>query len=442
MAVRLIVWVLMVFLARPALAETTIGQRIDDAAAAIEADVIRWRRDIHQHPELANREVRTAALVAKHLQALGLEVRTGVAGTGVVAVLRGGKPGPVLALRADMDALPVEERTGLAFASTARAEYEGRDVPVMHACGHDAHVAILMGAASVLSGLRRELPGTVKFVFQPAEEGAPRGEEGGAAVMIREGVLEDPDVEAIFGLHVGQQGPAGTVSWRARGAMASAQRFDIVITGVQTHGARPWDGVDPIVVGAQIVTALQTIVSREVDITAAPAVVTVGTFDAGVRNNIVPDQARLSGTIRTFDPGTLRVVHHRMREVVTGIARSMGATATLEIEPGVPVTWNDPDLAEHMLPTVQRVFGAGRVHAAPLNTGAEDFAHYQREIPGFFFFVGARPAAIAAQNAVPNHSPLFDIDEGALRPAVMLMSHLAVDYLASPLRADGTGTSP
>jgi amidohydrolase len=414
----------------PVEARDALYSRIEGGAARVEPDVIGWRRDIHQHPELANRETRTAKLVADHLRALGLRVTTGVARTGVVAVLDGAKPGPVIALRADMDALPVAERTGLSFASQVRSEYEGRDVPVMHACGHDAHVAILLGTASVLTSLRQELAGTVKFIFQPAEEGAPRGEEGGAALMIREGVLRDPDVEAIFGLHVGQQGPAGTATWRARGAMASAQRFDITITGKQTHGARPWEGVDPIVVGAQIVTALQTIVSRGVDITSAPAVVTVGTFESGVRNNIIPDEAVLSGTIRTFDPEVQGRIHHRMREMITGIARSMGAQAGLEIEKGVPVTWNDVELVQRMLPTLQRAYGPARVFPAPMNTGAEDFAHYQQEIPGFFFFIGARPASTPPQNAVPNHSPFFDVDETALRPAVVAMSQLAVDYLA------------
>lgn len=422
-------FVTAMFIAPPALARETLYSQIESAAARVEPAVIGWRRDIHQYPELANRETRTAALVAEHLRTLGLEVTTGIARTGVVAVLEGAKPGPAVALRADMDALPVAERTGLPFASKVRSEYEGQDVPVMHACGHDAHVAILLGAASVLASLRQEIAGTVKFIFQPAEEGAPRGEEGGAALMIREGVLRDPDVEAIFGLHVGQQGPAGTATWRERGTMASAQRFDITITGKQTHGARPWEGVDPIVVGAQIVTALQSIVSRSVDITSAPAVVSVGTFNSGVRNNIISDEAVLSGTIRTFDPEVQGRVHHRMRAIVSGIAGSMGAEAKLEIERGVPVTWNDVDLVQRMLPTLKRVYGPSRIFPAPMTTGAEDFAHYQQEIPGFFFFIGARPAAVPPEAAVPNHSPFFDIDEAALRPAVIAMSQLAVDYL-------------
>jgi len=423
-------FVMAMLFAPPALAREKLYSQIESAAARVEPAVIAWRRDIHEHPELANRETRTAALVAEHLRKLGLKVTTGIARTGVIGVLEGAKPGAVVALRADMDALPVAERTGLPFASTVRSEYEGRDVPVMHACGHDAHVAILLGAATVLASLRQEFSGTVKFIFQPAEEGAPRGEEGGAELMIREGVLRDPDVEAIFGLHVGQQGLAGTATWRERGAMASAQRFDITITGKQTHGARPWEGVDPIVVGAQIVTALQSIVSRNVDITSAPAVVTVGSFNSGVRNNIVPDEAVLSGTIRTFDPQVQGRVHQRMRAIVSGIASSMGAEAKIEIERGVPVTWNDVDLVRRMLPTLKSVYGASRVFPAPVSTGAEDFAHYQQEIPGFFFFVGARPASVPPEGAVPNHSPFFDIDEAALRPGVIAMSQLAVDYLA------------
>ncbi|MCZ6658677.1 MAG: amidohydrolase, partial [Gammaproteobacteria bacterium] len=274
---------------------------IDRAASAMEAQVIAWRRDIHEHPELSNREVRTAKLIARHLRSLGLDVTTGIAHTGVVGVLKGARPGPVVALRADMDGLPVVEQTGLPYASIQRSSYEGQDVGVMHACGHDNHVAILMGAASVLSEIREQLPGTVKFVFQPAEEGAPKGEEGGAALMVREGVLKRPDVDAIFGLHISQGGIAGTANYRPQGALASAQRFDIRVTGRQTHGARPWAGVDPIIVGAHIITALQTIVSRQVDITKAPAVVTVATFSGGVRNNIVPETASMSGTIRTYD---------------------------------------------------------------------------------------------------------------------------------------------
>jgi amidohydrolase len=406
-----------------------LGERIAAEASALEAQVVAWRRDIHQHPELSNREVRTAALVAEHLRGLGMEVTTGVAHTGVVGVLRGGKPGAVVALRADMDALPVEERTGLPYASTVRDTYNGQDVGVMHACGHDNHVAILMGAAQVLAGLRDEWPGTIKFIFQPAEEGPPRGEDGGADMMIREGVLKNPDVDAIFGLHISQGDVVGQASYRARGAMASAQSFEIRIQGRQTHGAQPWAGVDPIVVGAHVVTALQTIVSRQLEITRAPAVVTIGTFQAGVRSNIIPDSAVLSGTIRSFDPDMRLDIHDKVRRIATSVAESMGATAEVEIDPGVPVTYNDVELTEAMLPTLQDVYGPGKVRQGEPITGAEDFSFFQEQVPGLFFFIGGRPADVPAEQAIPNHSPLFYVDEGALVPGVQAMSRLALDYL-------------
>ena len=414
----------------------SVHELIDQHAGEIEAQVIAWRRDIHEHPELSNREVRTAALVADHLRKLGLEVTTGVAHTGVVGLLRGTRAGAgagrVVALRADMDALPVTERTGLAYASTARSEYEGTEVGVMHACGHDNHVAILMGVASVLSRLRPQIQGSVKFIFQPAEEGAPKGEQGGAAMMIEEGVLANPSVDAIFGLHISQGSATGEVALRRRGTMASAQRFDVEIKGRQTHAARPWAGVDPIAIGAQIVTALQTIVSRNVDITSTPAVVTVGTFHAGIRNNIVPDTASLSGTIRTFDPAVRADIHKRITALVEKIATAMGGSAAVVIDPGVPVTFNDEALFDASLPTLQRVYGADKVSASPLITGAEDFSFFQEQVPGFFFFIGARPPAVPLSEAIPNHSPLFYVDEAALLPGVKAMASLALDYLRKP----------
>ena len=406
-----------------------LHKSIDKAAQRLEAQVIAWRRDIHEHPELSNREFRTAKLVAAHLQKLGMEVTTEVAHTGVVGVLRGGKPGKVVALRADMDGLPVVERTNLPYASKARDTYQGNEVGVMHACGHDNHVAILMGAAEVLAGMQAELPGTVKFIFQPAEEGAPKGEDGGASMMVAEGVLKNPDVDAVFGLHISQGDPTGRVSYRPRGMMASAQRFDIEITGRQTHAARPWAGVDPILVGAEIVTALQSIVSRNVDVTSSPAVVSVGQFVAGVRNNIVPDSAFLSGTIRTFDPEVRADIHRRITKLSEQIADAMDAKAVVTIDPGVPVTFNDEDLTAASLPTLHRVYGTSNVGVAPRITGAEDFSFYQEEVPGFFFFIGARPPGVAAADAVPNHSPLFYVDEDALLPGVKAMAGLAVDYL-------------
>jgi amidohydrolase len=407
----------------------SLNEAIADQVDAVTERVVAWRRDIHAHPELSNREFRTSALVAEHLRSLGIDVQTGVAHTGVIGVLKGGKPGPVIALRADMDGLPVTEKTGLPYASTVRGEYQGREVGVMHACGHDNHVAILMGAAEVLASVKEDLPGTVKFLFQPAEEGPPKGENGGAKMMIAEGALQNPAVDAVIGLHISQGEEVGRASVRALGLMASAQRFDVEIMGSQTHGARPWAGVDPIVVGAQIVNGLQTIVSRQVDITQHPVVVTVGQFEAGVRNNIVPETARLSGTIRTFDPDVRGQVHEKIRRVVTQVAESQGATATIDIDPGVPVTFNDAALTSQLSPTLEAIYGAERVSEPARITGAEDFSFFQEQVPGFFFFIGGRPADLPASKAIPNHSPYFYVDEGALPLGVHAMSRLASDYL-------------
>ncbi len=413
------------------LASAQLDDLIASRAAAIEDKVIAWRRDIHEHPELSNREFRTAELVAAHLQSLGIAVETEVAYTGVVGTLVGGQPGPVVALRADMDALPVVEQTDYPFRSEVRTTYNGLDVGVMHACGHDTHVAILMGAAEVLASMREQIPGTIKFIFQPAEEGAPPEEGGGADMMIDEGVLTDPDVEAIFGLHVSQGWAVGEVGFRPLGMMASAERFDVIVKGSQTHAARPWQGVDPIVVSSQIVMGLQTIISRQTDITQAPAVITVGTFHGGVRNNIIPDDTTLTGTIRTFDPDMRDIIHERMRRTVTNIANSAGASAELIIYPGVPVTFNDAELTARMRPTLERLYGDANVIEAPLITGAEDFSFYQEEVPGFFFFIGGRPVNVPASEAIPNHSPRFYVDEDALLPGVRAMTTLAMDYLGA-----------
>lgn len=388
----LVLAALLLTLPAPAAAQTSDQLRadIDRRAAEILPRVIAWRRDIHQHPELSNREVRTAKLVADHLRELGIEVQTGVAHTGVVGVLRGGKPGPVVALRADMDALPVTEMVDLPFKSTARTTYNGQEVGVMHACGHDNHVAILMGAAQVLAGMREELPGTVKFIFQPAEEGPPAGEEGGARMMIGEGVLRDPAPQAIFGLHVWPQ-TVGTLLYRPRGTMAGADDLRIVVRGKQTHGAVPWGGVDPIVVSAQIVTALQTIPSRQINVTAAPAIVTIGSIQGGVRGNIIPDSVVMIGTIRTFDPAVQQDIHQRVRRTAEMVAGSAGATAEVTIGTLVPVTYNDPELTERMSATLRRVAGEEKVSITPAITAAEDFALYQEEIPGLFFFLGIVP---------------------------------------------------
>ena len=409
--------------------QAKLHQTIDQQAEQMESRVIAWRRDLHKYPELSNREFRTSAIVAKHLKSLGMEVETNVGHTGVVGILKGGKGGPTIALRADMDGLPVEEQTGLPYASKEKSTYNGNDVGVMHACGHDNHVAILMGAAEVLAGMREDLSGTIKFIFQPAEEGAPAGEEGGAGLMIKEGVLKNPDVEAIFGLHISQRQSAGQASYRALGMMASAQSYTIKVNGRQTHGAMPWAGVDPIVIGAQIVSALQTIVSRNINVTAAPAVVTVGTFHSGVRSNIIPDAAELSGTIRTFDPADRISIGKRITSMAKSIGESMGAEVTVEIDPGVPVTFNHEGLTKSMVPSLQRVYTGNNLIQNNPTTGAEDFAFYQEEIPGLFFFIGGRPADILEENAIPNHSPLFYVDEDALVFGVRAMSSLAVDYM-------------
>jgi amidohydrolase len=389
---------------------------------------VAWRRDIHQNPELGNRETRTAKLVADHLTKLGLEVRTGVAHTGVVAVLKGGKPGPVVALRADMDALPVTEEVDLPFKSTVRATYLGQEVGVMHACGHDNHVAILMGVAELLAGVRQDLAGSVKFIFQPAEEGAPAGERGGAELMIEQGALENPKVDAIFGLHVFPF-EVGKVVWRAGPLMASGDQFRIVVRGRQTHGAVPWAGIDPIVTASQIVLALQTLVSRSVDLTLTPAVVTVGMIRGGVRNNIVPDSVELIGTIRAFDEATRDSLHSRLKRTAEGIAAAAGARADVSSQRGYPVTINDPALTERMIPTLRRTLGANSVIHAQQTTTAEDFSLFQQKVPGMFFFLGVTPKGADPRTVAPNHSPRFFADEGALVPGMRALSNLVVDYM-------------
>ncbi|HEX6938052.1 MAG TPA: amidohydrolase [Longimicrobiales bacterium] len=407
-------------------ASAALLEEADRRAAAVEAKVVAWRRDIHQHPELSNREFRTSKLVAEHLRGLGLEVRTGIAHTGVVGVLRGARPGRVVALRADMDALPVAEMVDLPFASTVRAEYNGQEVGVMHACGHDNHVAILMGVAEVLAGMRERIAGTVVFVFQPAEEGAPPGEEGGAALMLREGAFDDPRPEAIFALHV-MPLPVGQIAYRPGGIMAAADNLRIVVRGRQTHGAQPWAGVDPIVAASQIVMGLQTIVSRQTELTRAGAVVTIGSLHGGVRHNIIPDSVVMLGTIRTLDPTMQAPIHDRIVRTATKIAESAGATATVEIQRAVPVTYNDPALTEAMLPTLRRVAGEGNLAVTPATTTAEDFSFFQQEIPGLYFFLGVAPDPATA---APNHSPHFFADERALPVGVRAMTHLTLDFLA------------
>ncbi len=409
----------------------SLRQAVDARAAAVEDKVIAWRRDIHEHPELSNREVRTAALVAAHLASLGFdEIQTGVAHTGVVGILKGALPGPVVALRADMDALPVTERVDLPFASKARAMYNGNEVGVMHACGHDNHTAMLMGAAEVLAGLRDQLPGTVKFIFQPAEEGAPEGEEGGAMLMIKEGVLGGEYIpEAIFGLHVWPE-EAGSIHYRAKGALAAADWLQITVTGRQTHGSSPWRGVDPIIVAAQIMTGLQAIPSRQLDITTAPAVVSIGSIHGGLRGNIIPDEVVMTGTIRTFDREMQADLHERIRRTAKSIAEAASATAKVTITAYAPVTYNDPDLTARMLPSLQHAAGRDKVSISPLVMGSEDFSHFQKRIPGVFALLGVNRPGVTKDQAAANQSPLFYANEDALIVGVKALSTMAVDYLA------------
>jgi len=404
---------------------------IDAAVERIMPRVITWRRDFHENPELSNREFRTAEIVAQHLRGLGLEIETGVAHTGVVGILRGGKPGRVVALRADMDALPVTERVDLPFASKVKATYNGQEVGVMHACGHDAHVAILMGAAEVLAGLRDQISGTIKFIFQPAEEGAPVGEEGGAELMVEQGVLENPDVEAIFGLHVSAQRDIGTIYYKKEGLLASVDDFKITVKGVQSHGSQPWLSVDPIVTAAQIINGLQTIVSRELELTEAGAVVTVGSIHGGVRSNIIPESLEMIGTIRSLDAAMRKQIHEAVRRKATLIGESMGAEVEVQIplSTSYPVTFNDPPLTDQMLPTLEEVAGKENVRVQKAITGAEDFSFYAREVPGFFFFLGGKPLDVPVEETAPHHTPEFFIDEGGLELGVRAMTRLALDYL-------------
>jgi amidohydrolase len=409
-------------------AAPALAPRIDAAAANVDASVVATRRDIHEHPELGNREFRTAKLIADRLRALDIEVQEKVAHTGVVGILRGGRPGKVVALRADMDALPVTEQVDLPFASKVRTEYNGQDVGVMHACGHDAHVAILLGVAEILGDMRKDLPGTVKFIFQPAEEGAPQGEEGGAGLMVKEGVLENPKVDAIFGLHVTSRFAIGEIAYRPEGMMAAVDSFKIVVRGKQTHGAYPWLGVDPIVVASQIVLGLQTIPSRQLDSTLAPSIVTVGAIHGGVRNNIIPDQVEMIGTIRSLDAKMRDDIHARIRRTAESIASAGGATANVEITTGYPITYNDPALTEKSIASLRKA--SKNVHLVNAVLGAEDFSFFQQKVPGVFFWIGTRPPNQTPEQAASNHSPLFYIDEAGLPYGVRALAHVAVDYLS------------
>ncbi len=398
-------------------------------AEVINERVIEWRRHIHANPELSNREFETAKLVATHLRDLGIEVRTEVGLTGVVGILRGAKPGKTVALRADMDALPVTERVDIPFASTVTTTYLGTETGVMHACGHDTHVAMLMGAAEVLVGMRDQLAGTVVFVFQPAEEGAPPGERGGAQLMVEEGVLKDPAVDVIFGIHINSKTPVGVVRFKPGGALAAVNRLVIKVKGVQTHGSTPWTGVDPVTVSAQIILGLQTIISRQTELTKEAAVISIGKISGGVRNNIIPEEVLLVGTIRTLDQEMQREIHRRIHQTVTNIAKASGAVAEVSIEPGYPVTYNDPELTKMMGPTMQAVLGVDNVVLSRAITGAEDFSFYAQEVPGLFVFLGGMPPEQDPAKAAPHHTPDFYIDEAALPHGVALYANFALDYL-------------
>jgi len=419
---------LLVVLTAPTQAAET-DPRLDAALTEIAPKVIEWRRDIHRNPELGNREVRTAKLVAAHLKSLGLEVRTGIAHTGVVGILRGGRPGPVVALRADMDALPVTEQTDLPFKSVATTEYRGEKVGVMHACGHDGHTAILMGVASVLAGMHNDLPGTVMFVFQPAEEGPPEGERGGAPLMLEEGLFSPLKPAAMFGFHLRAELNVGKIGYRSGPIMAASDRFRLVVTGRTTHGGKPWDGVDPIVTASQIVLGLQTIVARQTDITRAPVVVSVGAIKGGVRFNIIPDSVELFGTVRTFDPQMRRETLERIERIATQTALAAGATARFEPddEPN-PVVVNNPALTERMLPTLKRIAGDG-LTIPPVSTVAEDFSFYSDQVPTLYVFVGSTPADHDAAKAPANHSSRFLVDEKSLDLGLKTLVGLTLDYL-------------
>lgn len=424
------VGILLFALPYPAIADVPI-ESIKNLSSSISEQVVAWRRDFHRHPELSNREFRTAGIVADHLETLGMEVQTGVAHTGVVGILKGGKPGPVVLLRADMDGLPVEERGDLPFRSQARGEFNGLDVPVMHACGHDSHVAILMGAAEVLSALRDDLPGTVKFVFQPAEEGPPQGEEGGAELMVKEGILENPAVDAAFALHINAQQDAGEIGYSHGARYASVDDFGITVHGKQTHGAAPWYGVDSVVVAAQIINGLQTIVSRNLELTRQAAVVTIGSIHGGVRSNIIPEEVEMVGTIRALDQGMREQIHQRVREIAEGIAESMGATVDVRIplSTSYPITSNDWSLTDMMVPVLSELAGAQNVMELRPITGAEDFSFISQRVPSFYIQLGGKIPGKPLSEVAAHHTPDFYIDEGGFDLGVQAMAAMAWEYL-------------
>ena len=406
--------------------------KINIAADKIEAKCIAWRKDIHEHPELGNNEYRTAKLIADHLRSLGIEVKEGVGKTGVVGVLKGGKPGPCIALRADMDGLPVVERADLPFASKVKSTYNGKEVGVMHACGHDTHVAILMSVAEILAGMKNELKGTVKLIFQPAEEGPPEGEEGGAPLMIKDGALNNPKVDVMFGLHISSQTDVGKITYRSEGIMAASDWFTIKVKGKQTHGSQPWGGIDPVAVSAQIINGLQTIVSRQVDLTKNPAVVSVSTVNGGLRANIIPEEVIMTGTIRTLDTGTQRIIHDKIKLTASKIAEASGATAETTIDTKTLVTYNNPVLTRQMLPSFVKTAGEENVIEINAVTGAEDFSYFAERVPSIFFFIGGKQIGVDPKKVFPHHTPDFWIDESGMKTGIKAFCNLVFDYMNMP----------
>ncbi len=408
---------------------TKLTDKAQQQAAQVLPKVINWRHDIHQHPELSNREFETSAKIAQHLRDLGMEVQTGVANTGVVGILKGAKPGPVIALRADMDALPVTERVNLEWASKVNTIYNNQPTGVMHACGHDTHVAILMGTAEVLSRMQKDLKGTIKFIFQPAEEGAPTGEEGGAKLMIKEGVMKNPDVDVIFGLHISSTTPVGTITYKPGGILAAADGFVITVHGKQSHGSEPWKSIDPIVTAAQIINGIQTIISRQAELTKEGAVISVGMIHSGIRNNIIPESAELVGTIRTLDVAMQDKIHSDLIRTATKIGESMGATVDVEIEREVPVTFNDPILTTKAANWLNIAVGAEHVKLQKAWTGAEDFSFFANEVPGFFFLIGGCPEGSDPATAFPHHTPDFYVDDTGMLTGLNGMLALTLGYM-------------
>ena len=406
-----------------------VSSKANQLAEDIEAKMIEWRHDFHKNPELSNREFKTAEKIAAHLESLGFEVQTGVAKTGVVAVLKGAKPGPVIGLRADIDALPVTERVELEWKSTTTSNYNGIETGVMHACGHDTHISILMATAEVLSKMKNDLKGTVKFVFQPAEEGPPPGEEGGAKLMVKEGVMKNPDIDVMIGLHINAQTSVGTVSYKPGGTMAAADRWVMKIKGKQSHGSTPWSSIDPVVTAGQIISGMQTVISRNTELTKEAAVLSVGLIRGGVRNNIIPEEVEMIGTIRTLDPEMQKKLHEDFRRVATNIGEAMGAEIDLVIESHVPVTYNNPDLTATLVPFISNAIGAENVSLKKAMTGAEDFSFYANEVPSFFFFVGGCPTDQDPTKAAPHHTPDFYVDDSGMITGVKSMLAATLGYM-------------